>query len=84
MVRWKIEPSYNNGSIVNFFEIYGLSTDDKPVLDKEATGSTFTEVDTGDSYFYDEVSGDYILIGGSNTTETVETQDEVQAGDTDA
>ena len=84
MVRWKIEPSYNDGGIVNFFEIYGLSTDDKPVFDKEATGSTFTEVDTGDSYFYDEDSGDYIKIGGSDTTDTTETTEETQEGDNDA
>ena len=68
-VRWKVEPGYNDGGIVNFYEMYGLSTDEKPIFDKMATGSTFTEVDTGDSYFYDEESGEFIPIGGDSTAQ---------------
>ena len=43
----------------------GLSTDVKPkggIL----TGSTFLEVDTSDSYFYDEESETWIKAGGDN------------------
>ena len=36
-----------------FSEFAGLSTDEKPVNGRLSTGSTFTEVDTGDVYMYD-------------------------------
>ena len=38
-----------------YLECAGLSTDTKP-SDNICTGSIYTEVDTGDVYFYDEDS----------------------------
>jgi len=38
---------------VKFYEFSGLKNDSKPT-DGVATGSLFTEVDTGDVYAYDE------------------------------
>lgn len=49
---------------IHYVELAGLSTDDKPT--KYATGSLFLEVDTGDVYFFDEESKDWIKAGGSN------------------
>ena len=37
-----------------YYEYAGLSTDDKPVIAGQLTGSLFLEVDTGDVYAYDE------------------------------
>lgn len=52
---------------VNYVELAGLSTDDKPLI--YATGSLFLEVDTGDVYAYDEEGGEWNKIaelgGGS-------------------
>ena len=39
-----------------YAEFAGKSTDDKPVVGL-ATGSKFTEVNTGDVYLFDETSG---------------------------
>lgn len=35
-------------------ELYGLSTDTKPIIDGIPTGSTFYVVDTQEIYMYDE------------------------------
>ena len=42
-------------------EGFCLSTDEKPT-DGLATGSSLVEVDTGDCYFYDEVSQDWTKV----------------------
>ena len=39
---------------VSYCEFSGKSTDTKPVADYIATGSLFSEIDTGDVYAYDE------------------------------
>ena len=41
---------------LNYYEYAGLSTDTKPT-EHVATGSTFTEVDTGHVYFFNEETG---------------------------
>ena len=41
-------------------EYAGTSTDTKPTGGNLATGSIFTEVDTGDVYFYDATSTSWI------------------------
>lgn len=41
---------------VYYKELCGLSADEKPTGDDLATGSIFTEVDTGTVFFYDEES----------------------------
>lgn len=46
-------------------EIFGMSSDDKPV-DGLVTGSKFTEVDTGIEYLFDEVSGEWFAQGPGN------------------
>ena len=52
-----------------FFRAYvGKSTDEKPGDDDQVTqrtGNLFIEIDTGDTYFYDEESEDWILPGAS-------------------
>ena len=48
-----------------YAEIFGLSSDDKPV-EGLATGSKFTEVDTGIEYLFDEVSGEWFAQGSGN------------------
>lgn len=46
----------------NYVEMFGLSsTDDKPTAGI-ITGSKFTEVDTGDVYLFDEVSGTWAKV----------------------
>ena len=53
------------------FEIYGTSSETKPTAiydDKNrkisiSTGSLFIEVDTGDSYFYNEEGTAWIKVG---------------------
>lgn len=56
MVRMvKVSSFYENGEMKDLVSCAGLSTDDKPTAGI-ATGSDFTEVDTGDVYFYDEES----------------------------
>lgn len=37
----------------NVVEIFGLSTDEKPLLEKEYNGSTYLEIDTGKRFSYD-------------------------------
>lgn len=51
-----------NGNLINYA---GLSTDTKPT-ENLATGSFFLEVDTSKAYFFDEVSGNWIEVGGAN------------------
>lgn len=54
MVRiLNIKPMYPN---LQYIEAAGLSTDTKPT-DNLVTGSVFIEVDTGDAFLFDEVSG---------------------------
>ena len=48
-----------------YAEIFGLSSDDKPV-EGLATGSKFTEVDTGITYLFDEVSAEWFAQGSGN------------------
>ena len=52
-----------------FFRAYvGKSTDEKPGDDDQVTqrtGNLFIEIDTGDTYFYDEESEGWILPGAS-------------------
>lgn len=58
MVRMvKVSDFYDNADKVvkQMVSCAGLSTDDKPTAGI-ATGSDFTEVDTGDVYFFDEES----------------------------
>lgn len=51
-----------------YAEIYGLSSDQKPV-EELITGSRFTEVDTGSVYLFDEITGKwYIMQSGSKTS----------------
>ena len=51
MIR-KLTDRYFEGN-KKYAEMFGLSTDSKPVADL-VTGSKFTEVDTGDVYLFDE------------------------------
>ena len=57
-----------------FFRAYaGKSTDNKPGDDDgviQRTGNIFIEIDTGDTYFYDEEAEDWILPGASNGGES--------------
>lgn len=50
-----------------FFRAYaGKSTDEKPGDEGDVvqrTGNLFIEIDTGDTYFYDEETEDWILPG---------------------
>lgn len=48
-----------------YYDITCLSTDTKPTAGV-ATGSFCLEVDTLDSYFFDEVSGTWLKVGDSN------------------
>lgn len=62
MVRMiKVSEFYDNAdnSMKQMVSCAGLSTDDKPTAGI-ATGSDFTEVDTGDVYFFNEVSGSWV------------------------
>ena len=57
-----------------FFRAYaGKSTDNKPGDSDgvvQRTGNVFVEIDTGDTYFYDEEAEDWILPGASNGGES--------------
>lgn len=53
----------------NYARMAGLSTEDKPVAGY-CTGSTFLEVDTGDVYAFDEVSGTWAKIRAGVPAET--------------
>lgn len=37
----------------NVIEIFGLSSDEKPILEEKNNGSTYLEIDTGKRYSYD-------------------------------
>ena len=56
-----------------FFRAYvGKSTDVKPTDDDQVTqrtGNLFIEIDTGDTYFYDEESEGWILPGAEEAGE---------------
>lgn len=45
-------------------EGFCLHDDTKPT-EGLATGSSLVEVDTGDAYLFDEVSGDWTKVGGA-------------------
>lgn len=45
---------------------YGKSTDNKPSFAGMASGSTFTAVDTGDVYFYEEEAPAWHKVGGDS------------------
>lgn len=58
MLRITKEKEIQNPPSLNaarYIEGFSLSTDTKPT-DRISTGSNIIEVDTGDVYFYDEVS----------------------------
>ena len=48
---------------VKYYEFAGLSTDTKPTGSGIATGSVFTEVNTGNVYLYDEASATWKKVG---------------------
>lgn len=48
-----------------YIEAMGLSTDSKPTAGI-VTGSVFVEVDKSDAYFFNETSGAWVKVGGSN------------------
>jgi len=58
MVRIEKQEPVVVGNFGYFYEMYGLSTDDKPTYDDMVTGSKFMEVDTGDVYAYNEAESD--------------------------
>lgn len=49
----------------HYIEAAGLSTDTKPTTDV-ITGSVFVEVDSGDSYLYDEAGAQWHKVGASS------------------
>lgn len=49
----------NFGVAITFKEIYGASSEAKPTLGV-ATGSSFIEVDTGDVYFFNELTNSWV------------------------
>ena len=51
MIRSIVERPFVSGK--KYVEMFGLSTEDKPVAGI-VTGSKFTEVNTGDVYLFDE------------------------------
>lgn len=51
MIRKMVDRYFDEET--KYVEMFGLSTDDKPVTGL-ITGSKFTEVDTGDVYLFDE------------------------------
>lgn len=53
MIRIVVDRMFTDGK--RYQEMYGLSTEDKPVANL-ITGSKFTEVNTGDVYLFDETS----------------------------
>lgn len=63
MVRILVEQLFDGDK--KYIEATGLSTDTKPETNI-ITGSVFVEVDTGKPYLYDEVSGDWYEVGGTN------------------
>lgn len=59
MIRSKRVNGYSDNAVLS--EFYGLSTDTKPT-ENVATGSVFTEVDTGKTFLYDEESEDWTEV----------------------
>jgi hypothetical protein len=55
---------YGNNANRLTAELYGLSTDEKPVEEIEGVaienGSVFIEIDTGNSYFYDKENKEWL------------------------
>ena len=56
MIRNLTENAFTDGK--KYIEAVGLSTDTKPT-EGIVTGSTFIEVDTGATYLFDEVAGEW-------------------------
>ena len=68
-----LEGKLLNGNVL-YAKIAGLSTETKPT--GLAMGSEFREVDTGDTYTYNETSGEWVggsSDGGSDDTPPAET-----------
>ena len=63
MIRKLVDRYYTEDE--KYSEMYGLSTDDKPIVGL-VTGSKFTEVDTGIVYLFDEVSEEWFAQGSGN------------------
>ena len=59
MVRAVVKKPFTDS--LAYAELYGLNDDDKPTSGI-ITGSKFTEVDTGDVYLFDEVSGNWTKV----------------------
>lgn len=49
----------SNGTVLRISDLFGTSSDTKP-SSGYANGSTFTEVDTGDIYLFDESAGEWV------------------------
>ena len=49
----------SNGTVLRISDLFGTSSDTKPSAGY-ANGSTFTEVDTGDVYLFDESAGEWV------------------------
>jgi len=65
----------NDGSGKKLVEYNGLSTHVKPVEDNFAFGSSFFEVDTGNVYFFNEESQEWMNPRAQTATaETTETE----------
>lgn len=47
-------------------DAYGKSTDSKPSFDGMASGSTYTAVDTGKAYMYEEDEPKWYEVGGTS------------------
>jgi len=65
MIRNIIEKPFAEG--LKYLNAAGLSTDTKPT-EGLITGSRFIEVDTGDLYAFDEVSGEWKKIADGPQT----------------
>ena len=60
MIRAITEITFDDDQ--KYAEMYGLSTDTKPTTGL-VTGSVFVEVNTGDSYLFDEVGSEWHKVG---------------------
>lgn len=47
------------------YKIFGLSTDEKPILEEKSNGSIFQETDTGTEYIYDATKKSWTKIASS-------------------
>lgn len=78
MIRSIIENTFTNDPEKKYSVIYCNSSDDKPTSGV-VTGSRLMEVDTGNRYYFDEVSGSWNIVpadGGDVVIATIpETQE---------